>query len=102
MMLTLRRKDELVCREVVELVNDYLEGDLTRRDRRRFERHLRGCPNCTAYLEQMRLTIAETGRLTPDDLTPEARDEFTRLFRRWHGSNPADDGSDGIGDLDDD
>jgi anti-sigma factor RsiW len=89
MMLTLRRRDDLVCREVVEMVNDYLEEVMSRRDRRRLERHLRGCPNCTAYLEQMRITIAETGRLTPEDLTPEARDEFTRLFRQWHGTDPA-------------
>jgi anti-sigma factor RsiW len=82
MMRTLRR-DDLVCRQVVELVSDYLEGALSRRDRKRFERHLAACPNCTAYLEQMRVTIAATGRLTPEDLTAEARDEFTQLFRTW-------------------
>jgi anti-sigma factor RsiW len=90
MMVLVRRRDDLVCRQVVELVTDYLEGALSRRDRRRFERHLRSCPNCTAYLEQIRVTIAATGRLTPDDLTPEARDEFTRLFRAW----TTDDGDD--------
>jgi predicted anti-sigma-YlaC factor YlaD len=95
MMLTLRRKDELACREVVEMVNDYLEEVMSRRERRRFDRHLRGCPNCTAYLEQMRVTIAETGRLTPEDLTPEAREEFTRLFRRWHGTDGAGGRSEG-------
>jgi anti-sigma factor RsiW len=83
MSLLQRGRDELVCQQVVELVSDYLEGALSRRDRRRFERHIRGCPNCTAYLEQMRVTIAETGRLTPEDLSPEARDEFTELFRTW-------------------
>ena len=85
MMLALRRRDrdDLVCRQVVELVNDYLEDALTRRDRRRFERHLRGCPNCTAYLEQLRLTVAATGRLAPEDLDPVVRDEFTRAFRAW-------------------
>ena len=56
-MLTLRRKD-LVCQQAVELVTDYLEGSLSRRDRRRFEAHLRACPNCSAYLEQIRATIA--------------------------------------------
>ena len=90
-MLTLRRRSDLACREVVEMVNDYLEEVMSRRDRRRFERHLRGCPNCTTYLEQMRVTVTETGRLTPEDLTPEARDEFTRLFRRWHGTDPSGD-----------
>jgi len=83
MMPALRRRDELVCRQVVELVNDYLEDALSRRDRRRFERHLRGCPNCSAYLEQMRVTVAATGRLSPEDLTPDAEEEFTRLFRAW-------------------
>ena len=44
----------LVCLEVVELVSDYLESTLSRGQRRRFERHLAGCPHCTEYLAQMR------------------------------------------------
>jgi anti-sigma factor RsiW len=72
-----------VCQQVVELVSDYLEGDLPRSDRKRFEAHLRGCPNCTNYLEQMRATIRATGTLHPDDLSPEVRDQFTALFRQW-------------------
>lgn len=81
-MLSLRRKD-LVCQQAVELVTDYLEGSLSRRDRRRFEAHLRACPNCAAYLEQIKLTIALAGSVEPDDLTPEARVEITELYRRW-------------------
>jgi anti-sigma factor RsiW len=50
-----------VCQQAVELVTDYLEGSLSRRDRRRFEAHLRNCPNCSAYLEQIRATIALAG-----------------------------------------
>ncbi len=45
---------DLVCQQAVELVTDYLEGALGRRDRRRFESHLRACPNCRAYLEQIK------------------------------------------------
>ncbi len=78
-----RQRDELVCRQVVELVSDYLEGALSRSERRRFERHLAGCEHCTEYLEQMRATIALTGRLSPEDLTPMMREEFTALYRRW-------------------
>ena len=70
-MLSLRRRD-IVCQQAVELVTDYLEGALSRRDRRRFEAHIRACPNCTAYLEQIRTIIALTGSIEPDDLTPEA------------------------------
>lgn len=83
MTMLVRRRNNLVCQEVVELVSDYLEGALSRADRRRFEAHLRKCPNCTNYLEQMRATIRAMGSLHPDDLSPEVRDEFTDLFRRW-------------------
>ncbi len=81
-MLSLRRRD-IVCQEAVELVTDYLEGTLPRRSRRRFEAHLRACPNCTAYLEQIRLTIELTGTIAPEDLTPEAKADLTELYRRW-------------------
>jgi anti-sigma factor RsiW len=82
-IVLLRHRNDLVCQQVVELVTDYLEGALSRADRRRFERHLKGCPNCTHYLEQMRATITATGTLRSQDLSPEAEEEFTELFRRW-------------------
>ena len=90
-MNLLRRREDLVCRQVVELVNDYLEGALSRADHQRFERHLRACPNCTAYLQQMRATIAALGRLTPEDLTPEVRQDFTELYRSWQAEGPSGD-----------
>jgi anti-sigma factor RsiW len=81
-MLSLRRKD-IVCQQAVELVTDYLEGALSRKDRRRFEAHLRACPNCTAYVEQIRLTIALAGHMETEELTPDAQRELGDLFRRW-------------------
>ena len=54
---------ELTCRELVELVTDYLEGALGDDERARFEAHLGGCAGCTAYLHQMRTTIWLVGRL---------------------------------------
>jgi predicted anti-sigma-YlaC factor YlaD len=81
-MQMLRRR-ELACQEAVELVTIYLEGAMSRRERRRFERHLRGCPNCSAYFEQIRATIRLTGSVEPEDLSPEARSDLTELYRRW-------------------
>jgi anti-sigma factor RsiW len=81
--MRLLHRHDLVCRQAVELVTDYLEGTLSVRARRRFEAHLAACPHCTEYLAQMRETIRLAGRLEPEDLTPQARDEFTDLYRRW-------------------
>ena len=77
------RTPDLRCQELVELVTDYLEDALDRRTRRRFERHIAGCPHCTEYLEQIRETVRLTGSLREDQLDPQARDELLAAFRTW-------------------
>ena len=79
----LARRRPLVCQEMVELVTDYLEGALSRSQRRRFEAHLAGCEHCSEYLAQMRETIRLSGRLKAEDLSPEMEREFSDLYRRW-------------------
>jgi anti-sigma factor RsiW len=74
---------EMACQELVELVTAYFDGSLSRSDRRRFEAHIRGCEHCTAYLEQMRVMIEATGRLTEEDIEPAAREELLDAFRDW-------------------
>jgi anti-sigma factor RsiW len=79
-------KPEMSCKELVELVTDYLEGNLPRSDRARFERHLGVCPHCTAYVEQFRETIRLTGRLREQDIEPVAREALLAEFRSWKSS----------------
>jgi anti-sigma factor RsiW len=73
----------LVCRDAVELVSDYLDGRLPRRQRRRLEKHLAGCDACSAYLEQMRATIAASGKVGPEDLPSDVVDGLVNLFRQY-------------------
>ncbi len=82
------QREELACRQVVELITDYLEGALPRAQRRRLDAHLAGCEHCSESLEQMRATIRLTGRLEPQDLTPAMREEFSALYRRWRAQEP--------------
>jgi anti-sigma factor RsiW len=74
---------ELSCRELVDLVTEYLEGELPRSERDRFDAHIAGCDACTSYLEQIRRTIDLTGRLTPDSLEPRIRDALLAELRDW-------------------
>jgi anti-sigma factor RsiW len=77
------------CREFVELVTDYLEGQLPETDARRFEQHIDDCHWCTRYVEQMRVTIETVGRIDEGSLSPEARDSLLHAFRDWHaGEQP--------------
>jgi anti-sigma factor RsiW len=81
-MLSLRNRD-LLCQQAIELLTEYLEGTLSRRQRRRLEGHLRACPNCSNYLAQIRITIRLTGAMEPAELAPDAVDDLTELYRRW-------------------
>jgi len=79
---------DLTCAELVELVTDYVEGALAPRERARFEEHLTVCEGCVNYLDQMRTTIALTGRLRLDDLSPEVQAELVDAFRGWRADSP--------------
>jgi anti-sigma factor RsiW len=80
--------DDLACVELVELVNDYLEGLLPAEDRVRFEAHVAICEGCDNYLDQMRTTVRLAGRLAVDDLAPDARAELLEAFRGWRDDSP--------------
>jgi anti-sigma factor RsiW len=74
---------QITCKELVELVTDYLEGSLPEDVRTRMDQHLSGCEGCINYVEQMRQTIRLTGRLREVDLTAQQRDDLLHLFRNW-------------------
>jgi len=73
----------LNCRELVELVTAYLEGDLSSGERKRFDAHLSACDGCTMYVEQMRRTIELTGTLRLEDVSREAEEALLGAFRDW-------------------
>jgi anti-sigma factor RsiW len=78
---------ELVCREVVELVTEYLGGTLPAHDRERFDQHLATCPPCTAYLAQVKTTLEIAAELasTPPPADDEVAKQLGDMFRDWHG-----------------
>lgn len=81
--MTVQEPIDLSCKELVELVTDFLERRLPPEARTRFEMHLCYCPPCKTYLAQMRATVAAAGRLTEENLAPEARDALLAAFRGW-------------------
>jgi anti-sigma factor RsiW len=86
-MRLFRRHQAVVCRQAVALMADYLDGRLTERDVQRLERHLAGCPHCSEYLAQLRVTIDALGHAEPDDLSEEAIGELVHLYRQWRADS---------------
>ena len=74
---------DLSCKELVELVTDYLEEKLSSDDRTRFEMHLTYCDSCRTYLRQMRQVVESARAVTEESIEPEARDALLAAFRGW-------------------
>jgi anti-sigma factor RsiW len=72
------------CQEVVEIVTDYLEGQLDEATRTELEAHLTLCPGCDQYLEQMRATIDELGHVPVESLSEQAQSDLMSAFRTFH------------------
>lgn len=78
----------LPCIEVVELVSDYLDGELDAATRRRVEEHLVLCPPCRVYVEQVRETVRALGRLPEDGLPEHAVEELEAAFAAFRRDAP--------------
>jgi anti-sigma factor RsiW len=82
--VTSREEIELACRELVELVTDYLDGALAPEVTDAVEQHLRECDACAEYLRQIEATIAVTGHLPVTPLSDRVRDEILAAYRAIH------------------
>ena len=74
---------DLACRELVQLVTDYLEDVLPRAERDRFEQHIASCRGCAVYLRQMRELVRVSGRIPAGAVPPEPPPDLLRLFASW-------------------
>jgi anti-sigma factor RsiW len=61
----------MTCRELVELLIDFVSDELPAEHRQRVEQHLRRCPPCVAYLDSYQVTIRLTKQLPCEPLPPE-------------------------------
>lgn len=86
----MREIDEMACRELVEVVTDYLDGRLPAADRARFEAHLEECPGCVIAVEQFRATITGLGGLRDPEVPPDVREGLLAAFRGWSPGSPRD------------
>jgi anti-sigma factor RsiW len=73
----------LACGEVVELVTDYLEDALPTPVTVVMTAHLSTCPDCSAYVAEMRQTIEILASLTPQPPSDDMSRRLRKLFRTW-------------------
>ena len=77
------RAEPLSCKQIVELVTEYLEGGMPAARRLGFEEHVAICPPCRNYFGQFRSTIALGKTIEEDDLPADLRSALIDVFRDW-------------------
>ena len=61
------------CREVIDLLTEYLEGGLTPEEARRLEGHLANCDGCAGFLASLRTVRAAAGTAKADSIPEDCR-----------------------------
>ena len=61
------------CRQIAELLGEYLEGTLPRQTLELLEWHIEGCAPCVAFVNTYRGTINAARKLREVDIPPELK-----------------------------
>ena len=73
----------MTCKELIDFLMDYVDGELPPSERRRFDRHLGLCTHCTDYVASYRETvrlgkmICRPGR---DELPPDIPEDLVQAI----------------------
>lgn len=71
------------CKEVAQLITEYLEGSFTLSQRLRFQMHIGLCFACRNYLQQMKYTVTTLRQLPTEPVPPEIKEALMHKFRTW-------------------
>jgi anti-sigma factor RsiW len=82
----------ITCRELTEVVTDYLEGVMPAAERARLDAHLELCEGCVNYVAQMRQTIRAVGELDAGEVEATVPDDVLAAFRAWRRGDPVPEG----------
>ncbi len=78
----------ITCRDLAELLLDFLDGSLPPEHQQRVEHHLQKCPPCVVYLETYRLTIQLTRKLPCQPLPTELAGRLRAALTEIRGEQP--------------
>ena len=78
----------MICREVVDLLADYLESALGQELIGELEKHLAGCEPCRAYLNTYQRTKALTAETERVAMPEEMKDRLRQFLSRALSNSP--------------
>ena len=76
------------CRQIAELLGEYLEGTLPRQTLELLEWHIEGCAPCVAFVNTYRGTINAARKLREVDIPPELKKRLLAVLRTQRAAKP--------------
>jgi anti-sigma factor RsiW len=59
------------CDDVIQLLTDYVDGELEPETQRLLDTHFGRCPHCHQFLQSFKVTVELTGEFRCEDIPPE-------------------------------
>jgi len=76
------RAQSAICREITDLLVDYMTGELDLETLAAFEEHLALCADCVAFLNTYKKTVQVTRSLRYESIPPELRKRVHEFVHR--------------------
>ena len=76
------------CRQIADLLGDYLEGALPRETRELIEWHIEGCAPCIAFVNTYRGTIDAAKKLREVEIPHELKKRLLTVLRSQRVPKP--------------
>ncbi len=70
------------CQECIDLLVDYLDGELPSERARALDIHLDLCPSCVSFVKTYQGTVDVARKLPLDDIPPELTQRLLDFLRR--------------------
>jgi anti-sigma factor (TIGR02949 family) len=76
------RERDKSCRGLVNLLCDYVEGDLAAEESEEMDAHMDECPPCLAFLNTYQMTAELCRSLRPEDLPEDLKEKLLQIMKK--------------------
>ena len=76
------------CRQIADLLSDYLDGTLPKSTRELLEWHIEGCGPCVAFVNTYRGTVNAATKLKDVEIPPELKQRLLAVLRNNAARQP--------------
>lgn len=79
---------EIECRQIADLLGDYLEGSLPRSTHELIDFHIDGCAPCVAFLNTYRGTVEAARKVADIPIPPELKKRLLAVLKSTKAPQP--------------